>query len=660
MVSWTISRKKVIVNHTSSPRTCSDWLRQTAAKPRSALILYGSETGNAQDVAQEIARLTERLRFDTTVIDLDSIELRDLLKHTIIIVAISTTGQGEFPQNARSFWKVLLSSQLRPGVLRRVNFTTFGLGDSSYPQYNVAHRMLHNRMLQLGAKLFCARGEGNEQHPEGHNGEFRAWIVDLKQGLLQQFPLPEGQDIIAEDVFLKPKWCLRISTTETNGSSATYDGAANSSEALTLDTPPANDLLPIRDSVTADLTANTRLTPPDHSQDVRLLDFRVPPNIDYGPGAVAVVYPKNFPKDVDQFIECMGWESMADTRLELVPTAEVFDLATYPPSPLRYLHSTKSNFTMRELLTNYLDILSIPRRTFFASLAHFTKEGNEDEGYQKERILELANPELIDELWDYTTRPRRTILEIMPEFPSVKIPWEYALNIIPVMRGRQFSIASGGRLKRFEDGDARVQLLVAIANPPNPIIKLRKRYGVCTRYIATLQAGQQLSLTIQPGYLNVSPDEVNAPVLMIGPGTGVAPMRSMIYERLEWARGSNSRQRSVLFFGCRNEEADYFFRDEWQNFTDQGLAVYPGFSRDQGKPRTYVQDLIRQQGSLVYQVLERDGGKVYVCGSSGNMPKGVREALSDVLRENGQMEAEKANEYLDRMEKDGRYKQETW
>ncbi|KAI5198668.1 hypothetical protein AUEXF2481DRAFT_46522 [Aureobasidium subglaciale EXF-2481] len=645
-----------VSGHHASPAGQTPVKRQTAAKPRSALILYGSETGNAQDVAQEIARLTERLRFDTTVIDLDSIELRDLLKHTIIIVAISTTGQGEFPQNARSFWKVLLSSQLRPGVLRRVNFTTFGLGDSSYPQYNVAHRMLHNRMLQLGAQLFCPKGEGNEQHPEGHNGEFRAWIVDLKQGLLQKFPLPVGQDIIAEDVFLEPRWCLRVSP----DSNATHAKVESLPEALTLDTPPADDILPIRDSILANLLSNTRLTPLSHGQDVRLLDFRVPPDVDYGPGAVAVVYPKNFPKDVNQFIETMGWQSMADKPLELVPTAEVADLASYPPSPLRYLRQNKKQFTMRELLTNYLDILSIPRRTFFSSLAYFTKEGNEDEGYQKERILELANPELIDELWDYTTRPKRTILEIMPEFPSVKIPWEYALDIIPVMRGRQFSIASGGSLKRLEDGNARVQLLVAIADPPNPIIKLRRRYGVCTRYIATLQAGQQFSLTIQPGYLNVSPDEVHAPVLMIGPGTGVAPMRSMIYERLQWGKESASRQPCVLFFGCRNEEADYFFRDEWQNLSGQGLTVFPAFSREQNKPRTYVQDLIRRHADLVLRLLEQENSKVYVCGSSGNMPKGVREALSDVLREHGQMEANKASEYLDQMEKDGRYKQETW
>lgn len=554
----------------------------------------------------------------------------------------------------------MLSRQLRPGVLRRVNFTTFGLGDSSYPQYNVAHRMLHSRMLQLGAQLFCPRGEGNEQHPEGHTGEFRGWIVDLKESLLEHFPLPVGQGVIGEGVFLEPKWILRPATS-VDRSSWTAPSMTDE-QALTADTPPANDILPIRDAVTANLTAITRLTPTDHHQDVRLLDFSIPEDIPYGPGAVAVVYPKNFPKDVNQFIQDQNWEDVADTQIELVPTKAGIDLKDYPPSPLRNLDPSKRSFTLRELLTNYLDILSIPRRTFFANLAYFTKEGNEDEEYQKERILELANPELIDELWDYTTRPKRTILEIMPDFTSIRIPWQYALTILPIMRGRQFSIASGGVLKRTTNGDTRVQLLVAIANPPNPIIKYRKRYGVCTRYIAKLQAGQQLSVTIQPGYLNVEKEEAKVPVLMIGPGTGVAPMRSMIYERQAWKEDLGTDQGpadSILFFGCRNEEADYFFRDEWANL--RGLTVYPGFSRDKDKPRTYVQQLIRAQSQTVCDVLLKRRGKVYVCGSSGNMPKGVREALLEVLGQDESMkESGQVEDYVEQLEREGRYKQETW
>ncbi|GAB7346013.1 hypothetical protein MBLNU457_4785t1 [Dothideomycetes sp. NU457] len=629
-------------------------------KQRSALILYGSETGNAQDVAEEIGRLTQRLRFETTVLDLDSIEILDLLKHTIVIVALSTTGQGEFPQNARSFWRVLLSRRLRAGVLKRVNFTTFGLGDSSYPRYNVAHRMLHGRMLQLGAQLFCQRGEGNEQHPEGHSAGFREWIVDLKDSLLQHFPLPDGTEVIAEGTFIEPKWKLEQVQDE---QIASVNGSTNGHQTRDLDAVPDDSLIPIKDSITATLVGNPRITPNDHFQDVRLMDFQFPQPQNYGPGAVAVIYPKNFPHDVQQFIEVMHWEHVADMPLKLVCTDP--GASRMPPSPLRHIDISVSTLTLRLLLTNYLDILSIPRRSFFATLAYFAKEGNEDEQYQKERILELANPELIDELWDYTTRPRRTILEVMPDFPTVNIPWTYALSVLPIMRGRQFSIASGGPLKHLPSGNGHVQLLVAIANPPNPIIKYRKRFGVCTRYIATLQADQKINIGMQQGYLNVKPDEVESPVVLIGPGTGVAPMRSMIYERLRWSeeRGNASSKPldgTVLIYGCRNKGADYFFNDEWSQLESRGLQVFAAFSRDKDQPREYVQDVVRRQSALIHELLVDRRGKLYICGSSGNMPKGVRQALVEVLQERGGRNEADAEAYLDDMEKSGRYKQETW
>ena len=525
--------------------------------------------------------------------------------------------------------------------------------------------MLHGRLLQLGAQLFCPRGEGNEQHPEGHIGGFRSWIVDLKDSLLQHFPVPGGQDVIPDDVFLEPSWKLELASEHEKADSSTSATTSNCTEPeLTFDTPPSRDLIPVKDSFLADLVANPRITPIDHSQDVRLMEFHVPQSLPYGPGAVAVIYPKNFPQDVTQFIKIMEWEDIADSPLNLVPNQSSADSKRPPPSPLRHVDLTQCTTTMRSLLTNYIDFMSIPRRTFFASLAYFTKETTEDEQYHKERILELANPELIDELWDYTTRPKRTILEVMPDFPSIKIPWQYALTILPIMRGRQFSIASGGELKQTSSGQTQVQLLVAIANPPNPIIKYRKRYGVCTRYIASLQAGQKLNIGLQPGYLDVKQEEAQAPVIMIGPGTGVAPMRAMIYERLMWNNASGqsvaSLEGSVLFFGCRNQGADYFFKEEWQHLENKGLKVFAGFSRDANEPKTYVQDLLNHQSALVFNTVAKQGGKVYVCGSSGNMPKGVRQALVDVLQNHGEMSTDDAESYIEGMEKAGRYKQETW
>lgn len=642
------------------------------------MILYGSETGNAQDVAEEIGRTTERLRFDTTILDLDSVQLRDLVKPTVVIFAISTTGQGEMPQNARGFWKKLLSSALKPGILRKLRFSSFGLGDSSYAQYNVSHRLVCGRLSQLGAQSFCERGEGNEQHPEGHNAGLREWILLLEQKLRDVFPLPENVEAIAEDVFIEPKWKLVKDTADPgfHSSDQCKDQLTHSAKEAV----PSSALLPIRNAYTATIDSNNRITAEDHFQDVRLLDLRVQEHLPYGPGAVAVVHPKNFPEDVQAFVELMRWHDIADVPLSLITNQDLAAKQLTTPSPLRHLDLTKVKLTLRWLLENVLDIMSIPRRSFFARLVYFAGDSTEDEAYQKERLLELANPELIDELWDYTTRPKRTILEAMTDFTLIKIPWEYALTALPIMRGRQFSIASGGAQKVDDCGRTRVQLLIAIVEPPSPIIKYRKRYGVCTRYIATLQQKQTISVCIQPGYLDVHHTELDVPAVMIGPGTGLAPMRSMIHERALWAENahrptSTSLQGDILFFGCRAEHSDYFFHDEWKSFAHaNSLTVHTAFSRDpKNHPKAYVQDQIRAHGAHVYEALVQRNGKVYVCGSSGNMPKGVRQALVEVLAtysgDGGggggsslsTAEAEEeAERYLQGMEKNGRYKQETW
>ena len=636
-------------------------------RPRSALVLYGSETGNAQDVAEEAGRMVERLRFDTTVLDMDSVQLRDLLSPTTIIFALSTTGQGEMPQNSRAFWKTLLSGALKPGILRRIKFASFGLGDSSYARFNVAHRMLCNRMAQLGAQEFCERGEGNEQHPEGHSAGFREWIVLLKEKLLEVFPLADGLEPIPDAHFLEPEWKLEPaqpdSSMQLNGH---IDNANGVKDHFGPTATPSTNLLPIRDSHHALLIANDRVTAPSHFQDVRLVDLRLNDQISYGPGAIAVVYPKNFPSDVQEFISLMQWQEIADIPIRLVQNTRNPNQAL---SPLRHLDLSSVTLTMRWLLENVLDFMSIPRRSFFASLSHFASEATEDEAYQKERLLELANPELIDELWDYTTRPKRTILEVMQDFTTIKIPWEYTLSALPLMKGRQFSIASGGHLREDEQGRTRVQLLVAIADPPSPIIKYRRRYGVCTRYIASLEAGQEINIGMQPGYLDVKPSELNEPVVMVGPGTGLAPMRSLIWQRYLWAQEKGSVDKldgDILVFGCRGENVDFFFRDEWNRLQrEEGLQLLTAFSRDKDKPRQYVQDQIRAQAGKVRNAITAQNGKVYVCGSSGNMPKGVREALVDILtndggQSNASVSREEAEAYLDRMEKEGRYKQETW
>lgn len=631
---------------------------------RSALVLYGSETGSAQDVAEEMGRIAERLRFDTEVAALNAVSLKQLLQHHVVLISISTTGQGELPANSQSFWKALRSARLRPGCLQQMKFASFGLGDTSYPKFNWAHRKLYNRLIQLGAHPVCDRGESDEQHPEGIDGSFLPWSTTLRQRLLEEYPLPEGVDAIPDDVLLDPKWILDIAHDSQAQAPQSSHPIHAVGETNAADAPPSSELLDIPGGITAGVTSNERVTPQIHWQDVRHIKFDISGTHPYSPGDVLTIYPKNFPSDVSLLLSTMGWTSMADVALRFLPSSP----STSPDAALPIPHVTKDGtVTLRELLTNHLDIMSIPRRSFFAQIAHYTSDQ-----FHRDRLLEFTNPEYIDELYDYTTRPRRSVLEVLQEFESVKIPWQRVCSIIPTLRGRQFSIASAYDPTVTPQEKTRIELLIAIVKYKTVIKRIRQ--GVATRYIASLQAGQGITVTLSKGGLGVSETELDRPVIMIGPGTGVAPMRSLIYQRTLWreqakqlTNGSDVTARTdaqvedVLFFGCRNAASDYYFQNEWEEMRAAGtpLRVLTAFSRDQ-RQKVYVQDLVRQQSALVHDALANHNGIIYICGSSGKMPQAIREALIECFQEHGELDREEAEKYLAAMEKGGRYRQETW
>lgn len=422
---------------------------------------------------------------------------------------------------------------------------------------------------------------------------------------------------------------------------------------------PDQALLETPGGLTANVMSNDRMTPATHWQDVRHLKLDVEGSQPYVPGDVLTIYPKNFPTDVNQFISIMDWTPIADRRIKFIPSSpSVSPTARLPVSTF----TSSSTTTLRELLAHHLDILSIPRRSFFAKLAHYTSDE-----FHRDRLLEFTDPEYIDELFDYTTRPRRSILEVLQEFESVKIPWQRVCSIIPTLRGRQFSIASA--MTEIPSSPAakgvrtRVELLIAIVKYKTVIKRIRQ--GVATRYIASLTPNQRLTVTLSRGGLGVTPNELNRPVVMIGPGTGVAPMRALIQQRMQWRHQAPASDTSfandLLFFGCRNAESDYFFKTEWKEYTDKGvpLEVFAAFSRDQ-RQKVYVQDLVRQQSEKVYDAVVNKSGIIFICGSSGKMPQAVREALIEGFQEHGKLSRDDAEAHLVSLEKSGRYRQETW
>ncbi|KAI9803045.1 MAG: NAPDH-dependent diflavin reductase [Phylliscum demangeonii] len=625
--------------------------------------------------------MLERLHFTVRVSEMNAIGMfvkERLTQDSFVILVISTTGQGELPANARLLWKKLLRKKLTADHMANARYTTFGLGDSSYPKFNWAARKLHKRLLQLGATEFYPRGEADAQHPEGTDGGVLPWTADLRRHLLETYQLPPGISLVSDDVLLPPKWMLELVDDRRNGAAHSLRAEQNGPSAVSepvlredgLDKGlPPDDLLPIPGSFTVTLDENERVTPKDYWQDVRLLTLSTPTVREYQPGDVLAIFPKNFPQDVDSLLSLMDWGDIADKPIRIVAQGALQEMED-ERSPGLYLPLATTT-TVRHLLTHYLDITAIPRRSFFARIAHFT-----DDPREKERLLEFTKPEYLDELFDYTTRARRSILEVLLDFQSVKIPWSWIGDVFPILKSRQFSIASGGALKKTGamPFHTKFQLLVAIVRYRTVIKKVRQ--GVCSRYLTILRPGTQINVVLKRGGLAISRTEASKPVVLIGPGTGVAPMRSMLWERLSWMEvdgtapeapdgqkpdvSEGTGAENVLFFGSRSQKADHFFSTEWTELRLKlELHVFTAFSRDQ-KQKIYVQDRIRQQAALVYRLLHDQSGIVYICGSSGKMPQAVREALIEVFQEQGAIEREEAEKELLRMEKDGRYKQETW
>ena len=462
---------------------------------------------------------------------------------------------------------------------------------------------------------------------------------------------------------------------------------------------PPDDLLVIPKSTLATVCENERMTPDGHWQDVRCLSITVQvdkhsdyPFLPYTAGATLVIYPKNYPHDVQTLINMMGWQSLADHPLDL-PSSQL-------PKKLYPLETGR--VTLRDMLIHNLDITAVPKRSFLRQLSHFTKDENE-----KERLISLTKTGFQDEFYDYTTRPRRTILEVLRDFPGVRIPFDNAVEVFPLIRGREFSICTGARhigdIGDCTDELVNIEVIVALVEYKTIIRKPRQ--GLCSRYIKHLKPDTLIKVsinppsspTLYPRNMVVGPPGARQgrPVIAVATGTGIAPIRALIGDRIV----SKIRAQFLLFFGCRNEDADFLFRDEWEEealIRAAKLKVIPAFSRDKDprevepipekdeygrvkvkyvdpfedrlpknldhdRGRNYVQHQIRKHALEVAQILTGPVTPIIcVCGNSGVMPTSVRDAFEDVLVDRAVVPTkEEAIEWLN----DSRnviYWQETW
>jgi sulfite reductase (NADPH) flavoprotein alpha-component len=293
--------------------------------------------------------------------------------------------------------------------------------------------------------------------------------------------------------------------------------------------------------------------------------------------------------------------------------------------------------TLHDALTHHLQITRLNRRIVkeFATIGNCTA------------LLDLLAPEQQAHLDKYVYD--RGLIDLLIEYPGVVQDPAELVAMLPKLTPRLYSISSS---PAAHAGEIHTTVAVVRYNSHN-----RERGGVCSTLFADrASVSDRLPIYIQPNKKFRLPRESNAPMIMIGPGTGVAPFRGFLHER----RALGAKGRNWLFFGGRSATDDYLYREELEAMREDGhlTRLDTAFSRDQ-EHKIYVQNRMMEQAPLFWGWLQ-DGASVYVCGDASRMAKDVHATLLAIVEKQGGMSIEAAEEYVHTLKEDHRYHRDVY
>ena len=324
---------------------------------RSLLILYGSQTGCAQEVAERIGWEGRRRHFNVRVAGMDEYDVLGLPCEPLVVLCASTTGQGDAPDNMRAFWAFLLRRSLGADSLSGTTFAVFGLGDSGYAKYNAVAKRLDRRLEMLGAARLVPLGLGDDQARAGYDQALDPWLSALWDAALGLMPLPAGAVIDTSDTLPPSRYCVTPLPRD----------APLSAHAPAL--PHAPEMPSARRPFMARIVEDQLLTAPGIDREVRHFELDLAGSgLAYQPGDIVAVQPRNAPALVRAFAELCGLDLDARVLLAANPVAAA--AGEVVPEPM----CGWGTVTVRDILERHLDFMATPRRRFFEVLRHFCPE----------------------------------------------------------------------------------------------------------------------------------------------------------------------------------------------------------------------------------------------------------------------------------------------
>ena len=610
---------------TLAPRTPADRAANRAALPASAatpadetpadrsalpprvrqgtgvLLLHGSNYGTCRDFSTRLADTAAEIGCDTVVAPLDAHTGALPTDRPVVIVAASYNGQPT--DDAAAFAQWLETAE--PGAADGVTYAVLGVGDRNWSAtYQRVPTLIDDRLAALGGTRLLERAEGDAAGDL--TGAVKAFTGTLRTTLLERYGEPATVGAAAETPSDAPAYTV----TEVTG------------DAL--------DALAARHGMTAmTVTETGSLTRPGYPRAKRFVRVALPEEVTYRTADHFTVLPANAPALVERAVRVLRVNP--DTVLNIAPGR-----------PRRDGIAVDRPVTVRELLTRYVELQDRPTAAQLTVLAELNPCPPE-----KKALQALAGDA------EALATDHRGLLDVIEDNPAVgaRLTWPVLLDLLAPIRPRHYSVSSSPA-----SDPHHVDLMVSLLQAPARSGRGTFR-GTGSGYLNTVRPGDTVYARIQPcrEVFRIDHDAAT-PVIMIAAGTGLAPFRGAIADRLALAANDIELAPALCYFGCDAPDADYMHSEELRIAELAGVVkMRPAFSEAPVDGQMFVQHRIAAEADKVWKLLGA-GAKVYICGDGGRMAPGVRDAFRTIYTERTPgADAADAGAWLDSLVADGRY-----
>ncbi|VDN04179.1 unnamed protein product [Thelazia callipaeda] len=600
------------------------FISRMKSEGRKVLIIYGSQTGTAEELAGRLAKDVQNYGQKAFVLDPEEMDNEDFeriieIPDMLLIMCMATYGEGDPTDNAVEFYQHVCSIEIN---LKGIKFAVFGLGNRTYEHFNQIGKYFDQKLEQLGATRIYELGLGDD------DGNLEEDFMRWREGFWPAVANIYGWELSETSSLRQYRFEV-----VTDFSINLYTGEYNRLDSFKKQRPPFDHRNPFLSTI----KGNFELHGEKSDRSCRHIEFIInDATLRYEAGDHLGIFPTNDPALVKELGRLL--DTNLDIRFSLINLDEESSKKSPFPCPC----------TVNTALTHYVDICAPIKSHVLKALASYTSDQNEREHLL---LLSTASKEGLLEYGNYIQKERRSVIDILREFSTCKPPADYLLELLPRLQPRYYSISSSPKHTR---NSVTIMALITKYTVGNRLIK-----GVCTNYLLQKDEGSQVPIFVRKSTMRL-PHRLQTPVIMIGPGTGFAPFRSFLQERSWQKDHGHEIGQMTLYFGCRHPEHDYIYEEELKAFVKNGVLsqLHIAFSRVTSE-KIYVQHKIWINREAVWEAIE-NGAHIYVCGDARNMARDVLNTLIQIYMKVGGKSESEAHVFQKSLERKRRYQADVW